>query len=109
MQLSRVISPKDDESTSLTYDSSMEITVRGNRVGRRVLGSVPGNHREATIRDDNGARISVEADEASTRKIIITKPLGENRNTAYIIYIVIGLSMLVITFSALKIKNKKRE
>ncbi|MBQ9297582.1 MAG: VWA domain-containing protein, partial [Clostridia bacterium] len=106
--LSRLISPEDDESTSLTYDSSMEITVRGNRVGRRVIGSVPGNHREIAIRDDTGARISVEADEAASRKVLITKPLGENRNIEYILYIVAGLSIVAVTVGTLKLRNKRK-
>ena len=106
--LSRVISPEDEESTSLTYDSSMEITVRGNRVGRRVIGSVPGNHREATIRDDTGSRISVESDETSTRKVIITKPFGENKNIEYVLYIIAGLSIIAITAGVLIIRNKRK-
>ena len=80
--LSRLISPEDDETTNLTYDCSMEITVRGNEVGRRVIGSIPGNHRV----DQEGTVISLEPDEATTRRIIITKPLGEDRslNSLYI-------------------------
>lgn len=88
--LSRVISPEDDESTNLTYTCSMEVTIRGNDVGRRVIGSIPGNHRL----EEEGTIISLEADEATSRRIVITKPLGENRDRTYILIALVGVSIM---------------
>lgn len=104
LTLSRLLSPEDDETTSLTYDCSMEITVRGNEVGRRIIGSIPGNQKV----NAEGAVIELEPDEATSRKIIISKPLGENRNQTYIIYIVAGLGIVAIIGIALLPKKKKK-
>ena len=100
--LSRLISPEDDETTNLTYDCSMEITVRGNEVGRRVIGSIPGNHRV----DQEGTVISLEPDEATTRRIIITKPLGENRSLNSL-YIALA-SCIIIAGGIIIIKKKEK-
>ena len=104
LTLSRLLSPEDDETTSLTYDCSMEITVRGNEVGRRIIGSIPGNQKV----NAEGAVIELEPDEATSRKIIISKPLGENRNQTYIIYIVAGLGIVAIIGIVLLPKKKKK-
>ena len=104
LTLSRLLSPEDDETTSLTYDCSMEITVRGNEVGRRIIGSIPGNQKVNT----EGAVIELEPDEATSRKIIISKPLGENRNQTYIFYIVAGLGIVAIIGIVLLPKKKKK-
>ena len=100
--LSRLISPEDDQSTNLTYDCSMEITVRGNEVGRRVLGSIPGNHKP----DVKGTIISLEPDEARTRRIIITKPLGEDRSINNIIIALTGC--VIIAGGIIIIKRKEK-
>ena len=81
--LSKLISPDDDQSSSLTYDCIMELTVRGNAAGRRVANSILGNHTIIDPKDEeDGTQVTVESspDEATTRSIIITKPFGENHN-----------------------------
>ncbi len=90
--LSRLISPEDDESTNLTYTCSMEVTIRGNDVGRRVIGSIPGNHRL----EEEGTIISLEPDEATSRRIVITKPLGENRDRSYVLIALAATSTLAV-------------
>lgn len=102
--LSRLISPENDETTNLTYDCTMEITVRGNAVGRRMIGAIPGNHR-TNITGEEGTTISLEPDEAKSRRVLITKPLGENKNTDYILYIAGGLSAIGLYII---IRKKKR-
>ena len=101
--LSRLISPEDDQSTNLTYDCSMEITVRGNEVGRRVIGSIPGNHRI----DEEGTIISLEPDEAATRRIIITKPLGEDRSMRNVVIALIGCTVVAGGIIVALKRNKK--
>ncbi len=101
--LSRLISPEDDQSTNLTYDCSMEITVRGNEVGRRVIGSIPGNHRI----DEEGTIISLEPDEAATRRIIITKPLGEDRSMRNVVIALIGCTVVAGGIIVALRRNKK--
>lgn len=102
--LSRLISPEDDESTNLTYDCAMEITVRGNKIGRRVIGSIPGNHRI----EEQGTVISLEADEAVSRRIVITKPLGEDRSkTGLQIALLVATALAISTGMILIYKKKK--
>lgn len=103
LTLSRLLSPEDDETSSLTYDCSMEITVRGNEVGRRIIGSIPGNQKLNT----EGTVISLEPDETTSRRIIISKPLGENQNKTYVIYIIVGLGIVAIIGIGLLPKKKK--
>ena len=109
--LSKLISPEDDESSSLTYDCAMEITVRGNEVGRRVLGAIPGNLGENVEAIEQakkeGTLIELEAEEAVSRKIIITKPLGENKNNNHILIAIVGFTVLAFASFTLKRKNEK--
>ena len=78
--LSKLISPENDQTSSLTYECLMEIAVRGNEVGRRVLGAIPGDLGTKINSLEDGTHIELEAEEADSQKIIVTKPLGENRS-----------------------------
>lgn len=100
--LSRLISPEDEESTNLTYTCSMEVTIRGNDAGRRVIGSIPGNHRL----EEKGTVISLEPDEARSRRIVITKPLGENKDRSYVLLALAGTSILAIGIAIIGKKRK---
>ena len=78
--LSKVISPENDDTSSLTYECLMEIAVRGNEVGRRVLGAIPGNLGTKINSTEDGTHIELENEEADSQKIIVTKPLGADRS-----------------------------
>ena len=97
--MSKLLSPENDKET-LRYNSVIEIVERQNDAGRRSYSSVPGNYFSGT---DN-----IEPDTAITQSIIITKPFGENRNIEYILYIVAGLSIVVVTAGTLKLRNKRK-
>lgn len=109
--LSKLISPESDEDSSLTYDCAMEVTVRGNEVGRRVLGSIPGNlggRIEAIDKlKENGAHITLEAEEGTSRRIIITKPLGEDRSNKQTLIALAGFTVLALVSLGLKGRKKK--
>ncbi len=98
--LSRLISPEDEDSTNLTYDCAMEVTVRGNDAGRRVANAIPGNHRIGTE-----AIVSVDSEETSGRRIIITKPWGENRNNTYLL---VALGIASVLALGIVLTKKKR-
>lgn len=109
--LSKLISPESDEDSSLTYDCAMEITVRGNEVGRRVLGSVPGNIggriEEIDKAKEQGTHIQLETEEATSRRIIITKPLGEDRSGKNRLIALAGFTVLALASCLLKRKNEQ--
>lgn len=95
--LSKIIAAENNEA-DLTFDSSMEIVERENTVGHRAESEVPGNYVPDTT--------PIELDAIKNRKIIITKPLGENQSTTYVlIAIAIGI-VAIITIAIIK-KIKK--
>ncbi len=85
--LSKLITSQNDEA-DLTFDSSMEIVERENTAGRRSETEVPGNYVADTI--------PLEVDAIKNRKIIITKPWGENRSMTYILYTVAACTVIAI-------------
>lgn len=97
LTLSKLITSENTE-TDLTFDSSMEIVERENTAGRRSETEVPGNYVPDTI--------PIELDEIKNRKIIITKPWGENRSTNYIIISLAVCSAMALTIIYIKKKNK---
>lgn len=111
LTLSKLISPDDESSTTLTYDCTMELTVRGNEVGRRIEGSVLGNHRVIDLRDmKEGTTISLEADETMSRSIVITKPFGENQDKTHLLYITgILAAVAIILGTEIKIIGRKKK
>ena len=98
--LSKVITPQDSTAT-LTYDSAMEIVERQNEAGRKSDRSVPGNWP-----------YKQEPDSSIANQIIVTKPLGEQRATYYVIavaiLIVLALGIVGIKLTLQK-KNDKKE
>ena len=108
--LSKIISPEDDTSTSLTYDCTMELTLRGNKAGRRVINSRLGDYKPVSLKDkENGTKVEIKTDpdETTARSIIITKPFGENRNIKSVL---IALSILTTIATVIIIlKHKKTE
>ena len=105
--LSKVISPKDDESSSLTYECLMEVTVRGNEVGRRVLGAIPGNlGTNISKSEKEGTPIILETEEATSKKIIVTKPLGEDRSHKTTLIALATLTLIATGIMCIKKKNK---
>ena len=54
-----------------------------------------------------GTLIELEAEEAVSRKIIITKPLGENRSSKNTLIAILGFTVLSIVSLGLKRKNTK--
>ena len=93
--LSKVITPQDSTET-LTYDSAMEIVERQNEAGRKSDTSIPGNWP-----------YKMEPDSAINNRIIVTKPLGEQRATYYIIIVVV-LLILALGIVGIKIILKKK-
>lgn len=96
--LSKIIAAENNEA-DLTFDSSMEIVERENTAGHRAETEIPGNYVPDTT--------PIELDAIKNRKIIISKPLGENKSRAYIIYIIAGLGIVAIFVIALLPKKKK--
>ena len=74
--LSKLITAENADA-DLTFDSSMEIVERENTAGRRSESEIPGNYEPDTT--------PIELDSIKSRKIIITKPWGENRSTTYLV------------------------
>ncbi len=85
----------------MTYDSAMEIVERQNEAGRKSDSSVPGNWP-----------YKQEPDSSIANQIIVTKPLGEQRATYYVIavaiLIVLALGIVGIKLTLQK-KNDKKE
>lgn len=96
LTLSKLMTSENTES-DLTFDSSMEIVERGNDAGRRAENETPGNHVPDPLVSPK------EADGINGRRIIITKPLGENRST---LYVVIAIVLGVITIISIAIIKK---
>lgn len=96
--LSKLITGENTES-DLTFDSSMEIVERENTAGRRSETEVPGNYVPDTV--------SIELDAVKNRKIIITKPWGENRSTEYIIIAIAACTVVAGTIIYIKKKKNK--
>lgn len=109
LTLSKLISPEDESSTTLTYDCTMELTVRGNEVGRRIEGSVLGNHKVVDLRDlEEGTTISLEPDETMSRSVVITKPFGENRDNSYVLYLAGLGGVIAISLIGIVLCNRKK-
>lgn len=96
--LSKLITSENMES-DLTFDSSMEIVERENTAGRRSETEVPGNY----VPDTN----PIELDAIKNRKIIITKPLGENRSVTYIIVSLVACIIIAISIIYIKRRYNK--
>lgn len=100
LTLSKLITSENMEK-DLTFDSSMEIIERENTAGRREETSTPGNYipgEEPT-----------ELDSVKNRRIIITKPLGENKSKTYMFYTIGILGFALICASCGKNYFKKKE
>lgn len=97
LTLSKLITSQNDEA-DLTFDSSMEIVERENTAGRRSETEVPGNY----VANTN----PIELDAVKNRKIIITKPWGENKDRSYVLIALAGVSIIAI---GLVIYGKKRK
>ncbi|MBQ9297586.1 MAG: VWA domain-containing protein [Clostridia bacterium] len=97
--LSKLITPEDAEM-DLTFNSSLEILERENKVGRRAIGQVPGDYIP-----DSEVNI-MNPDQTKARKIIITKPWGQDRRT---IFIEIGIAIsTVIALGTWYLKRKMK-
>ena len=99
--LSKLITSENDES-DLTFNSSMDIVERGNTAGR-VAEDNPGNYQpNSDIQEPGGA--------VKNRKIIITKPLGANKSTTYLlIAIAIGATTAITIAIIRKFRNKTQD
>lgn len=96
--LSKLITGENAEA-DLTFDSSMEIVERENTAGRRSETEVPGNYVPDTT--------PIELDAIKNRKIIITRPWGENRSTVALVVVILALGTIAITTGVyLRKKNK---
>ena len=100
--LSRLISPEEDDSTSLSFECAMQVTVRGNEVGRRVYNSIPGDHKVEATYMVGGE----EGEESIARRIVITKPWGEDRSITYVM-VALGIA-IVLAGGIIYIKRKKQ-
>ena len=99
--LSKLITSENDES-DLTFNSSMDIVERGNTAGR-VAEDNPGSYQpNSDIQGTGGA--------VKNRKIIITKPLGANKSTTYLlIAIAIGATTAITIAIIRKFRNKTQD
>ena len=95
--LSKIIAAENNEA-DLTFDSSMEIVERENTAGHRSETEIPGNYVPDTT--------PIELDAIKNRKIIISKPLGENKSTTYVL-IAIATGIVVI-IGVVLIQRKKK-
>lgn len=95
--LSKLITGENNES-DLTFDSSMEIVERENTAGRRSETEVPGNYVADTV--------PIELDAVKNRKIIITKPWGEDRSMTYVI---IGIAACTVLAGGIIIIKKRKQ
>ncbi len=88
----------------LTFDTSMEIIERQNTAGRRSENEIPGDYVPNSI--------PIQEDSTKSRRIIVTKPLGEQKETYYVIavaiLIVLALGIVGIKLTLQK-KNDKKE
>ena len=103
LRLSKLITSQN-ENEDLTFTSSMEIVERENTAGRPSYTEKPGNYVPTPDKDET---VMLELDSIKERKIIITKPWGENRSISYILVALATTTMLA--GGILLIKRKKKE
>ena len=80
----------ENNELDLTFDSSMEIVQRRNTAGRRAEKEIPGDYIPNTE--------PTQRDATRTRRIVVTKPWGENKSVAYVL---IAISVLVVLAGAI--------
>ena len=94
----------ENNDIDLTFDTSMEIVERQNTAGRRSENEIPGDYVPNSI--------PIQEDSTKNRRIIVTKPLGEQKETYYVIavaiLIVLALGIVGIKLTLQK-KNDKKE
>ena len=101
--LSKLMTSENND-IDLTFDTSMEIVERQNTAGRRSENEIPGDYVPNSI--------PIQEDSTKSRRIIVTKPLGEQKETYYVIavaiLIVLALGIVGIKLTLQK-KNDKKE
>ena len=98
LTLTKLISPEDDKDM-LSYTNSLEIMKRTNAAGRRAKIGITGNYiPNFEIK---------EVDSTKARRILITKPLGENHSKNIIIISIALSSSIAIGIIAIKKKRRK--
>ncbi len=96
--LSKIMTSENNDM-DLTFDTSMEIVERQNSAGRRAENEIPGDYVPNST--------PIQLDSTISKRIIVTKPLGEQRATYYIIIVVV-LLILALGIVGIKIILKKK-
>lgn len=98
--LSKLMTSENNE-LDLTFDSSMEIVQRRNTAGRRAEQEIPGDYIPNTE--------PTQRDATRTRRIVVTKPWGENKSVAYVLIVISVLVVLAGAIAGWKWNQQKKK